>query len=173
MTPDVNVLVAASRSDHVHHAAAKQWLDEAMASCRHGGHLEILPMVAAGFLRVVTNRGAFHGPTPTGHAVAFLRALLATQGVSMPSLGPEWPAFQNLCVELNLAANDVPDGWIAAAVTVNGLHLVTFDRGFAALLRPSEYTLLGARPGVREPKPRYGARRRAAGVQGKPAAARQ
>lgn len=29
MTPDVNVLVAASRSDHPHHAIAREWLEAA------------------------------------------------------------------------------------------------------------------------------------------------
>lgn len=154
MTPDVNVMVAAWRQDHAHHASAREWLDAARESCQHGGHLEILPMVASGFLRLVTNSKVFREPDPTERTVAFLRDLLAGPGVTMPKLGPEWPAFQNLCVELNLAGNDIPDGWIAAAVSVNGLHLVTFDRGFARLLRRSEYTLLGAKPGVREPRPR-------------------
>jgi uncharacterized protein len=32
MTPDVNVLVAASRSDHPHHGPALTWLDAARPS---------------------------------------------------------------------------------------------------------------------------------------------
>lgn len=31
MTPDVNVLIAASRSDHPHHKAAYAWLEETYA----------------------------------------------------------------------------------------------------------------------------------------------
>lgn len=162
MTPDVNVLVATWRPDHVQHASARQWLDQVLDACRHGGHLEILPMVAAGFLRLVTNPKVFREPDSAERAVGFLRGLLAVPGVTMPNLGAEWAVFENLCVELGLTGNDIPDGWIAAAVTANGFHLVTFDRGFSALLRPSEYTLLGAVPGVRERKARYGAKRRAA-----------
>ena len=33
MTPDVNVLIAASRSDHPHHAAARAWLDKTITDC--------------------------------------------------------------------------------------------------------------------------------------------
>ena len=33
MTPDVNVLVAASRSDHPHHWVAHSWLQDALAAC--------------------------------------------------------------------------------------------------------------------------------------------
>ena len=38
MTPDVNVLVAASRTDHPHHAAARQWLEEALPACEAWMH---------------------------------------------------------------------------------------------------------------------------------------
>lgn len=54
MTPDVNVLVAASRSDHPHHPVANRWLEESLAACFLGQRLAVLPMVAAGFLRLVT-----------------------------------------------------------------------------------------------------------------------
>jgi TIR domain len=36
MTPDVNVLVAASRSDHPHHGPALTWLDAALDDCEKG-----------------------------------------------------------------------------------------------------------------------------------------
>lgn len=38
MTPDVNVLLAASRSDHPHHGVARDWLEQA-ASAAAAGHL--------------------------------------------------------------------------------------------------------------------------------------
>jgi uncharacterized protein len=49
MVPDVNVLVASSRDDHVHHRPAKVWLDAAVQECLTGGSIELLPMVVAGF----------------------------------------------------------------------------------------------------------------------------
>ena len=36
MTPDVNVLVAASRSDRPHHAVARTWLEEALGAAESG-----------------------------------------------------------------------------------------------------------------------------------------
>ena len=73
----------------------------------------------------------------------------------MLPLGAEWGIFEKLCADLRLAGDDVPDAWIAAAVTVGGLHLVTFDKGFARLLRPTEYTLLSNTPSVAETPPSY------------------
>lgn len=144
MTPDVNVLVAASRSDHPYHAQALTWLTGTLKACETGGTVELLPMVAAAFLRLVTNQKVFPQPMPPRDAVAFLRAILRVPGVSMPPLGQEWSGLERLCLDLALTGNRVPDAWIAAAVNAGGYHLVTFDRGFHDLLRPSEYTLLRA-----------------------------
>lgn len=142
MTPDVNVLIAASRSDHVHHRKALRQVTAALRECERGGTIQILPMVAAGFLRLATHPKIFPDPTPMEDALTFLRALLAAPGVEMPELGREWPVFVRLCADLALRGNRIPDAWIAAAVTAGGYHLVTFDRGFAGLLRSSEYTVL-------------------------------
>jgi predicted nucleic acid-binding protein len=63
MTPDVNVLIAAFRRDHQHHAVALQWLDGARVACAEGrASLALLPMVIIGFLRLVTNRRVFIEP---------------------------------------------------------------------------------------------------------------
>jgi toxin-antitoxin system PIN domain toxin len=142
MTPDVNVLVAASRSDHPHHKIAYAWLEQAAASCADGATLRLMPMVAASFLRLVTNAKIFIHPTPIENAVEFLDALFAVSGVETPNLGTEWPIMRQLCVEKKLAANDIPDAWLAAAVIQLGEHLVTFDTDFKKLLKRSQVTIL-------------------------------
>ncbi len=144
MTPDVNVLIAASRSDHLHHKAAYACLEEAIAACADGASLKLMPMVGASFLRLVTNSKIFVHPTPVEEAVGFLDALLTIPGVEMPALGAEWPMLRRLCVEKGLAANDIPDAWLAAAVIQLGEHLVTFDADFRKLLRRTQLTVLNA-----------------------------
>lgn len=142
MTPDVNVLVAASRSDHPHHKAAYSCLEEALVACSDGGTLRLVPMVVASFLRLVTHPNIFVEPTPIKEAVAFVDALLAVPGVEMPALGSEWPLMRDLCLEKGLAANDIPDALLAAAVNQLGEHLVTFDGDFKRLLRRTQVTVL-------------------------------
>ena len=142
MTPDVNVLIAASRSDHPHHKTAYAWLDEAVAVCADGASLRLMPMVIASFLRLVTNAKIFVHPTPVEDAVKFLDALLAVPGVETPLLGAEWPILRQLCVEKKLTANDIPDAWLASAVIQLGEHLVTFDADFKKLLKRTQLTLL-------------------------------
>ena len=144
MSPDINVLLAASRSDHPQHKPALRWLNEALAHCETGGSLEILPMVAAGFLRLATNHRVFVTPMPIEAAIAFLDSLLAVPGVEMPDIGREWPLLKRLSLAHQLTANAIPDAWIAAAVKSTGSHLVTFDRDFKPLLDRTELTILAA-----------------------------
>jgi toxin-antitoxin system PIN domain toxin len=142
MTPDINVLVAASRSDHPNHSVAREWLEEAIEACEDGGSIELLPMVAAGFLRLVTNVRVFPDPSPIKDAIAFIDALLAVPGVEMPESGREWPTLRRLCLDGKLSGNALPDAWIAAAVKVMNGRLVTLDRGFTRLLGKGELVLL-------------------------------
>ena len=142
MTPDVNVLVAASRADHPHHAVARAWLDEAIDASAAGAAFALMPMVLASFLRLVTSAKIFRQATPIEDAVAFVDALLASPGVHLAPLGPEWPKLRRLCLEKQLGGNDVPDAWLAAAVAHLGEHLVSFDRDFRKLLLRSQFTLL-------------------------------
>ncbi len=142
MTPDVNVLVAASRSDHPHHQRARECLEEAVAACARGASLKLMPMVVASFLRLVTHPKIFKHPTPMDDAMAFLDSLLSVQGVALASLGAEWSLFRQLCLDRQLSANALPDAWLAAAVVQTGEHLVTFDADFRKLLGRTQFTLL-------------------------------
>ncbi len=142
MTPDVNILIAASRSDHPHHKAAYACLEEAIAACADGASVKLMPMVVASFLRLVTNSKIFVRPTPVEDAIGFMDAVLAVPGVEMPPLGTEWPMLRQLCIEKKLAANDIPDAWLAAAVIQLSEHLVTFDTDFKKLLRRTQVTVL-------------------------------
>ena len=144
MTPDVNVLVAASRNDHPHHELARQWFEESLSSSGTGAAFTLMPMVLASFLRLVTSPKIFRNPTRLEDAVAFLDALVATPGVQLAQLGPEWSRLRQLCLDKSLRGNDLPDAWLSAAVVQLGEHLVTFDRDFRRLLTRSQYTLLVA-----------------------------
>jgi uncharacterized protein len=144
MTPDVNVLVAASRSDHPHHAVALAWLQAAIAAAPSGAVLTVMPMVVASLLRLITSPKIFRVPTPVADAVAFVDAVLAAPGVQLATLGPEWPVLRQLCIDKQLSGNALPDAWLAAAVEHTGEHLVSFDKDFKKLLKRGQFTHLGA-----------------------------
>ena len=142
MTPDVNVLVAASRTDHPHHAVARAWLEQAVRAAATGAAFTLMPMVLVSFLRLVTSPKIFRQPTPIDDAIAFVDAILAAPGVHLSTLGSEWPTLRGLCLDKQLGGNDVPDAWLAAAVAHLGEHLGSFDRDFKKLLGRSQLTLL-------------------------------
>ena len=138
MTPDVNVLLAASRLDHPQHAPALDWLQSTLST---PGALTLLPTVIASFLRLVTHPKIFVEPTPINTALAFIDA--AKQGGATPAQPPdEWPQLKALCQRHQLRANDLPDAWIAAQTLARGLVLVSFDRDFVKLLPPRQLRLL-------------------------------
>lgn len=147
MTPDVNVLIAASRSDHPHHGVARSWLEKAASAAASGSTFILMPMVLASFLRLVTSPVIFPEPTPIEDALAFVDALLAAQGVHLAPLGPEWPRLRQLCVDRQLEGNAVPDAWLAAATIHRGEHLMSLDRDFRKMIGRSRFTLLEADAG--------------------------
>jgi len=147
MTPDVNVLVSASRADHEHHEVAAGWLWRLLNSPDPGARLTLLPMVVTGFARVVSSPRIFDDPTPLDEALGFIEDLLASPRAAMAELGQEWAAFAALCTAHNLVGNAISDAWIAAAARYHRETVVTLDRGFRRLLAPSEVLLLKSEPG--------------------------
>jgi uncharacterized protein len=145
VTPDVNVLVAASRADHAHHATASHWLTQALLDSAtpsvKSPSLQLMGTVVASYLRLVTHPKIFVEPTPMAQALAFANAVLASPGVGWLPTGTEWAAMHRLCNDLSLSGNHVPDAWIAATTVTHGEVLVTFDRDFVTLL-PSDNLLL-------------------------------
>lgn len=144
MTPDVNVLVAASRRDHPHHTVARTWLEGVLAAAESRTAVTLMPMVLASVLRLVTSPKIFVQPTPIADAIDFIDAILATPGVRLAPMGPEWPKLRQLCLDSQLGGNAIPDAWLAAAVDHLGEHLVSFDRDFRKLLGRARFTLLQA-----------------------------
>lgn len=143
MTPDVNVVVAAFRRDHQHHAVALQWLNGARVACAEGRtSLALMPMVIVGFLRLVTNRRVFIEPDSIEDAVTFVDALLDSPGVELQPCGEEWPILRAKLIARGHKGNEVTDAWIASATESSSEHLVTFDRDFLNFLSPSDFTLL-------------------------------
>jgi predicted nucleic acid-binding protein len=121
---------------------ARGWLEAAVGAAEAGAPLTLMPMVLASFLRLVTSPKVFRQATPIEDAIAFADALLASPGVHLAPLGPEWPKLRQLCLDKQLGGNGVPDAWLSAAVAHQGEHLVSFDRDFRKLLARGQFTLL-------------------------------
>ena len=113
-----------------------------METSAGGQMLVILPMVASCFMRLATHPKVFVEPAPLKAAQAFLRTVLDMPNVIMPILSEEWTLFEKLCAQHKLSSNAILDAWIAAAALSHHLHLVTFDKDFRRLMKPSMVTVL-------------------------------
>jgi len=125
--PDVNVWVALAVAEHVHHRAAKAWLDAAqddtVAFCR---------VTQMGFLRLLCNPRAMAEdvltPARAWRALdAFCvdsRILIAAEP---PGLEASWRA---LTTPRAPGANFWTDAYLAAFASAAGHTLITFDKGF-------------------------------------------
>jgi len=98
--------------------------------------------VIASFLRLVAHPKIFIHPTPMSEALRFVDALLTAPGVERPALISEWPTLRKLCADKAIAGNDVAGAWLAAAISHQGEHLVSFDADFKRLLSRAQFTRL-------------------------------
>lgn len=125
---DVNVLVAAFRTDHPHHAIAHPWLSEAL-----GGHddIVVIDAVWVGFLRLVTHPAALEQPSSLDEAALFMEEVVAA-----PAYLTAAPLIEGashlvaLCQQSQATGNLVPDAYIASVALGYGCAVATFDRDF-------------------------------------------
>lgn len=124
---DVNVLVAAHLSDHVHHESARTFLTRALAE----DTVVVPDAVWSGFLRIVTNPRIFETPSTPDSAVGFVRAVTAAAGYRhVPGLVDGIETFLHLITESQAAANLTPDAYVAAVALTHHCPVATFDRDF-------------------------------------------
>lgn len=126
---DVNVLLAAHRYDHPHHASVRPWFD---ALVGEGDDFAVPDGVWASFLRLATNHRIFPVATPLADAFAFLEATCAQPG--HVRLGPgrrHLVLLRRLCEEADATGDLVPDAVLGAIAVEHGCGIATLDRDFA------------------------------------------
>jgi toxin-antitoxin system PIN domain toxin len=127
LLPDVNILLAAFRADHVHHRAARAFLDDARSQ---PSTLGLGDVALSGVVRLATNPRVFLRPDTTDAVLDYIDALLEAPAQIVRAGPGHWALVANLCRELNLRANLVPDAYLAALAFEQRAELVTLDRGF-------------------------------------------
>jgi uncharacterized protein len=127
LLPDVNVVLAGFRADHVHHQAAREFLEDA----RSGSVvLGLSDVVLASVVRLATNARVFVRPDTADATIDYLGALLEEPGQLLRAGSTHWSRFVHLCRHLQLRGNLVPDAYVAALALEQNAELITFDRGF-------------------------------------------
>lgn len=131
---DVNALVALAWDSHVHHVAMREWFRE------HGGRgWSTCPITESGFVRVSANPVVLPSPITVEAARGVIRSLRRAG------------AHRFLANDVSITADDVPhisrhrdvtDAILVALARRQGVRLVTFDAGVAALAGGRDVELL-------------------------------
>jgi uncharacterized protein len=126
---DVNVVLAAHRGDHPHHAPVRGWFDEMLAGDER---FAVPALVWASFLRLATNRRIFEVPTPREDAFAFIEATRAQPRHLSIAPGPRHlTLLRRLCDEGDAVGDLIPDAVVAAVAAEHSCEVITLDRDFA------------------------------------------
>ena len=141
LLPDVNVLLAGYRADHVHHRLARRFLDEARTGTQP---IALSDFALASVVRLATNPRVFVNPDPVEGVLEYAEALLEPPAQLLQPGGAHWTRFAELCRHLQLRGNLVPDAYLAAVALEQRAELVTFDRGFGRYPRLRWRCLLDA-----------------------------
>jgi toxin-antitoxin system PIN domain toxin len=129
IVPDVNLLIYAYDAVSRHHAAARRW----WTACLNGRErVGIPPVVAFGFIRLVTHPRVFHSPMSARSAAAVVRDWLDSPSGSLLLPGPRHVELALAWLErLGTAGNLTTDVQLAAHVQESEAVLHTADTDFA------------------------------------------
>lgn len=129
LLPDLNVLLAAHRSDSPMHAACREWLLAAYAGDEPFG---ICAPVIIGLVRILTHPRVFRPPDTHEQAFAFVRSLLAHPNALLLNPGRDHVRlFEVLCCDADARGDLVADAYLAALAIETGAVLVSADHDFA------------------------------------------
>ncbi len=131
IVPDINVLLYAADSTSTHHEAARSWWEQLLTK---GDPVGMPWIVAAGFVRIVTNERIVRDPYPPAEALDIVDGWLAHPSVTVIGPGRQHAALlRGFLEQYGRGGNAVPDAHLAAIVAEHDATLCSTDRGFARL----------------------------------------
>lgn len=129
LSPDVNILLYAHRTDEKMHGPYRAWLEDLVNGPEAFG-LSVL--VAVAFVRIATNRRVYDPPTSPAMALAAIDALLQHESCRLLTPGPRhWNLVSSLCRTTGAKAKGVADVQHAAVAIEHGCTWVSRDGDFA------------------------------------------
>ncbi len=125
--PDINVWIAAAAGKHVHHTTAKEWFGRV-----ESGGAAFCRITQMGFLRLVTNSRVMQEDVlDQNQAWDAYEKIARDRRVIYVSEPENLQATWKLLTQSSMAgANLWTDAYLAAFATLQGMTLVSFDRGF-------------------------------------------
>jgi toxin-antitoxin system PIN domain toxin len=128
LLPDLNILLAAHRSDSPMHEPCRRWLEDVYAGDET---FCLCAPVLIGLVRILTHPRVFVPPDSHDQAFAFVRSLLAHPNALLLDPGRDHVRlFERLCRQCEARGDLVTHAYIAALALETGALLVSADRDF-------------------------------------------
>jgi len=125
---DVNVLIYAHRRDQPDHDFYRDYMEDHI---NRTDAFALSVLVAAGFVRIVTQSGFPGGPTPLAQALATIDSLAALDHCHWISPGRRhWELVSGLCRQCGSQGKHVADAAHAALAIEHSCQWVTRDSDF-------------------------------------------
>lgn len=126
---DANVLLYAVDAKSAHHAAARRWLDRALAGPEVVGFAWVALLA---FIRIGTNGAIMPAPMNADDALGQVEVWLEAPAAVVVSPTPRHPSvLRGLLTTSGTSGNLTTDAHLAALALEHGATIVSFDRDFA------------------------------------------
>ena len=126
---DVNVLIALTDEEHIHHERVTRWFDTS-------GHHDwgVCAFSEAGFIRVVSNPKA--GSRSVGEATELLARLSYYAGYSFWPISEGWESLVAPFIERVFGHQQITDAYLLGLAVKEGGVLVTMDKAIQYMAGP-------------------------------------
>lgn len=128
---DLNVLLALSDPEHMHHQKARSWF-----TATGEGNWSLCPLTEAGFLRVTTNPAFRPGPRTMEQSIAILQSLKGLSGYWYWEMKESWVNLTARFAARISGHQQVTDAYLLGLAIEEDGMLVTFDRRIRYLAGP-------------------------------------
>ena len=128
--PDVNVWIAFAWQGHIHHEVVKPWF-----AALEPGHAAFCRVTQMGFLRLITNARVMGRDVQSQRdAWTIYDDLARDKRVTFATESAEVERVWKSYTQGRLTGTNVwTDAYLAALASMQGMRLVTFDRGLARI----------------------------------------
>lgn len=125
---DINILIYAHREDQANHDFYRRRLE---TQCTQGTAIGLTPLVAGGFIRIVTQPSFPNGPTPLNQALAVIDSVMEQENAHWISPGARhWALVSELCRKTRCQGKAVADAQHAALAIETASTWISRDRDF-------------------------------------------
>ena len=125
---DVNVLIYAHREDQLEHSYFKERMQRTINEVAAFG---LSPLVAGGFVRIVTHTRFPNGPTPLAQALAVIETMMARPNAHWLLPGKRhWELVAGLCRSTRASGKAIADAQHAAVAIEHACTWASRDSDF-------------------------------------------